>query len=117
MSKWRIGLAGVAVLVLTTLLPTEAPAGMRIGLNPIGVARMAVGRVLSIGRIRHARAHARRGYTRTAALRSQSIGRGPQAGAARPAGRQQNVAGAAPRGPRDNHHRDGGGGPPRGGYG
>jgi hypothetical protein len=107
MSKWRIGLAGVAVLVLTTLLPTEAPARMRIGLNPIGVARMAVGRVLSVGRIRHARVHARRGYTRTAALRSQSIGRATESGLADPVARKQIVAVAALGGLRNSSNADG----------
>ena len=82
MSKWRIGIAGIALVLFASLLPTEAPARMRIGINPIGVARMAVGRVLSLGRVRHARAYARYGYTRTAALRSQSIGRAVETGLA-----------------------------------
>ncbi len=107
MSKWRIGIAGVAVLVLTTLLPTEAPARMRIGLNPIGVARMAVGRVLSVGRIRHARAHARRGYTRTAALRSQSFGKATESGLADPVARKQIVAVAALGGLRSSANAEG----------
>ena len=65
---------------------------MRIGINPIGVARMAVGRVLSVARIRHARAHARHGYTRTAALRSQGTGKFMEFGLADPVARRQIVA-------------------------
>src|SRR5262249_59219379 len=72
-----------------------------------GVARMAVGRVLSIGRVRHARAHARRGYTRTAALRSQSIGRAAESGLADPSARKQIVAVAALGGLRNGSNADG----------
>ncbi|MBI5319557.1 Spy/CpxP family protein refolding chaperone [Bradyrhizobium sp.] len=95
MSRWRIGIAGIAALLLTTLLPTEAPARMRIGINPIGVAKMAVGRVLSLGRMRHARSHARHGKMRTAALRPQDIRKAMAAGPADPAARRQIVAVAA----------------------
>lgn len=95
MSRWRIGIAGIAVVFLTTLLPSEAPARMRIGINPVGVARMAVGRVLSLGRIRHARAHARHGRMRTAALRPQDIRRAMASGPADPVARRQIIAVAA----------------------
>ena len=117
MSKWRIGVAGVAVVLLTTLLPSEAPARMRIGINPIGVARMTVGRVLSLGRIRHARAHSRHTYTRTAALRSQSIGRGMESGLTDPAARKQIVAVAALGGLRNSATADGWWRHSDGGYG
>jgi LTXXQ motif family protein len=117
MSKWRIGIAGIAVVLLTTLLPTEAPARMRIGINPVGVARMAVGRVLSLGRMRHARAYARYGYTRTAALRSQSIGRTMEYGLTDPAARRQIVAVAALGGLRNGATADGWWRHSDGGYG
>jgi len=106
MSKWRIGIAGVAVGLFATLLPSEAPAGMRIGINPVGIARMAVGRVLSVARIRHARAYARHGYT-TAALRSQSIGRAMESGLTDPLVRRQIVAVAALGGLRSSASADG----------
>src|SRR5689334_24088022 len=95
MSTWRIAVAGIAVTLFATLLPSEAPAGMRIGFGPIGVARMAVGRVLSLGRFRHARAYARHGYTRTAALRPDGIRRGMGSTLVEPAARRQIAAVAA----------------------
>src|SRR5690349_3592831 len=107
MSKWRIGIAGIALGLFATLLPSEAPARMRIGINPVGVARMAVGRVLSVARIRHARAYARHGYTRTAALRAQSIGRSMESGLADPAARRQIVAVAALGGLRNSASAEG----------
>jgi hypothetical protein len=107
MSKWRIGIAGIAVLLLTTLLPSEAPAGMRIGINPVGVARMAVGRVLSLGRMRHARAYARYGNMRTAALRPQNIGKAMESGPTDPTARRQIVAVAALAGLRNGVSADG----------
>lgn len=117
MLKWRIGIAGIAVVLFATLLPSEAPAGMRIGINPIGVARMAVGRVLSLGRIRHARAYARHGYMRTAALRSQGIGRAVESGLTDPAARRQIVAVAALAGSRNGVTADGWWRHSDGGYG
>jgi len=107
MSKWRIGVAGIAVALLATLLPTEAPARMRIGINPVGVARMAVGRVLSVGRMRHARAYARRGEIRTAALRPQALGNAMRSGLADPAARRQIVGLAALAGMRNSASADG----------
>jgi hypothetical protein len=95
MSKWRVAIAGIAVALSTTLLPSEAPARMRIGINPIGIAKMTVGRVLSLGRMRHARAYARRGQLRTAALRPQSIRRAMESGPADPTARRQIIAVAA----------------------
>jgi len=85
----------MAVVLLTMLLPTEAPARMRIGINPLGVAKMAVGRVLSLGRVRHARSHARTSKMPTAALRPQDIRRAIAAGPADPVARRQIVAVAA----------------------
>src|SRR6266436_8754522 len=89
MSKWRIG---IAVAVLTTLLSSAAPAR---GIGPLGVARFAVGRVLSLAGHHHARAFARHGRIRTAALRSQDIRRATDSGLADPAVRRQIVAVAA----------------------
>lgn len=94
MPNWRIGIAGIAVALATTLLPSEAPARMRIGINPVGVARMAVGRALSIARVRHGRAYARHGATRTA-LRPQGISRAMGSGLVDPMARRQIVAVAA----------------------
>src|SRR5437773_2679668 len=97
MSRWRVGIAGIAgiaIVFLTTLLPGEAEA-RRLGINPIGVARFAVGRVLSLGRVHHGRAYARYGHTRTAALRPQNIGRAMDGGLTDPAARRQIVAVAA----------------------
>jgi hypothetical protein len=117
MSMWRVGIAGIAVVLLTTLLPSEAPARMRIGINPLGVAKMAVGRVLSLGRIRHARAYARRGQMRTAALRPQDIRRAMDAGPADPSARRQIVAAAALAGLRGDVTADGWWRHSDGGYG
>jgi hypothetical protein len=89
MSKWRIG---IAVAVLTTLLSSAALAR---GISPLGVARFAVGRVLSLAGHHHGRAFARRSYNRTAALRSQDIRQAKDSGLADPAVRRQIVAVAA----------------------
>src|SRR5919202_600737 len=94
MSRWRIGIAGLAVVLVTTLLSSEALA-RRLGLGPIGVARFAVSRVLSLGRVHHARAHARHRYIRTAAVRSQDLRKGMDSGPADPAARRQIVTVAA----------------------
>ena len=109
MSKWRIG---IAVAVLTTLLSSAALAR---GISPLGVARFAVGRVLSLAGHPHARAFARRGHSRTAALRSQDIRQAKDSGLADPAVRRQIVAVAALAGWHGGHvangwwrHGDGG---------
>jgi hypothetical protein len=107
MSNWRIGIAGIAVALLTTLLPSEAPARMRIGIGPVGVARMAVGRVLSLGRLRHARAYARRGEIRTAAMRPQALSRALGSPLVDPTARRQIVALAALAGMRNAASADG----------
>src|SRR5258708_37599773 len=70
MSKSRIG---IAVVVLTTLLSSAALARVHLGGGPLGVARFAAARVLSLGRLHHARAFARHGRIRTASLRSQNV--------------------------------------------
>ena len=92
MSKWRIG---IAVAVVATLLSSAALARVRIGISPVGVARSAVTRVLSLGRVHHARAYARHGHVRMAALRSHDIRTAMDSGLADPAARRQIVAVAA----------------------
>jgi hypothetical protein len=92
MSKFGIG---IAVVVLTTLLSSAAPAGVRLGISPLGVARFAVGRVLSLGGLHHARGFARRGQIRTASLRPQEVRNAMDSGLGNPAARRQIVAAAA----------------------
>jgi hypothetical protein len=92
MSKARIG---IAVVVLSTLLSSAALARVHLGIGPLGVARFAVARVLSLGRLHRARAFARYGHVRTAALRSQDIRNAVDSGLADPALRRQVVAAAA----------------------
>jgi hypothetical protein len=70
MSRTRIG---IAVVVLATLLSSAAEARMRLGIGPLGVARFAVTRVLSLAGLRHARTMARYRQIRTASLRSQDV--------------------------------------------
>ena len=92
MSKTRIG---IAVVVLATLLSSAALAGVRLGIGPVGVARFAVARVLSLGGLHHARAFARHGHIRMAALRPQDIRNAIVSGLTDPAVRRQIVAAAA----------------------
>jgi hypothetical protein len=92
MSKTRIG---IAVVVLATLLSSAALARVRLGIGPVGVARFAVARVLSLGGLHHARALARHGQIRTASLRSQDVGNAMASGLGNPAVRRQIVAAAA----------------------
>src|SRR5260370_33250701 len=106
MSKFRVG---IAVVVLTTLLSSAALAGVRLGISPLGVARFAVGRVLSLGGLHHARAFARRGQIRTASLRPQEVRNAMDSGLGNPAARRQMLAAAALAGWRGvrNHRRGG----------
>ena len=92
MSKPRIG---IAVVVLATLLSSAALARVRLGIGPLGVARFAVARVLSLGELHHARAFARHGHIRTASLRSQDVRNAMDSGLGNPAVRRQIVAAAA----------------------
>jgi hypothetical protein len=92
MSRFRIG---IAVVVLATLLPGAALARPHLGFGPLGVARFAVARVLSLGRLRHARAFAHHGSIRMASARPQDIGGASDSGLANPAARKQLVAAAA----------------------
>jgi hypothetical protein len=92
MSKTRIG---IAVVVLATLLSNAALARVRLGIGPLGVARFAVARVLSLGGLHHARAFARHGHIRTASLRSQDVRNIMDSGLGNPAARRQIAAAAA----------------------
>ena len=92
MLKSRIG---IAVVVLATLLPSAAPARVHFGIGPLGVARFAVGRILSLGGLHRARAFARHGHVRTASLRSQDVRNATDSGLGNPALRRQIVAAAA----------------------
>jgi LTXXQ motif family protein len=112
MSKTRIG---IAVVVLATLLSSAALARVRLGIGPLGVARFAVARVLSLGGLHHARAFARSGRTRTAFLRSQDVRSAMDSRLGNPAARRQIVAAAALAGWHGGHiangwwrHGDGG---------
>ena len=92
MSKTRIG---IAVVIVATLLSSSALARVRLGIGPLGVARFAVTRVLSLGGLHHARARVRHGQIRTASLRSQDVRSVMDAGLGNPAVRRQIVASAA----------------------
>ena len=92
MSKSRIG---IAIVVLTTLLSSAALARVHLGSGPLGVARFAAARVLSLGRLHHARAFARHGRIRTASPRSQNVRNAMDSGLGNPAVRRQIVAAAA----------------------
>jgi hypothetical protein len=104
MSKFRIG---IAVVVLTTLLSSAALAGVRIGISPLGIARFAVGRVLSLGRLHHGRGFARHGQIRTASLRPQDGRVALDSGLGNPAARRQVVAAAALAGWHGGHDANG----------
>jgi hypothetical protein len=106
MSKTRIG---IAVVVLATLLSSPALARVRLGIGPLGVARFAVARVLSLGGLH------RRGHIRTASLRSQDVRNVMDSELSNPAVRRQIVAAAALAGWHGGHiangwwrHGDGG---------
>ena len=92
MSRFRIG---IAVVVLATLLSSAALAGVRLGIGPLGVARFAVGRVLSVAGLHHGRGFARRGQIRTASLRPQDPRNAIDTGLGNPTVRRQIVAAAA----------------------
>jgi hypothetical protein len=58
-------------VVLAVLLPNKAEAQFGLRGGPLGVARFAVGHVIGLSRLRHARMAVRGGRTRSAALRPQ----------------------------------------------
>jgi hypothetical protein len=114
MSKWPMG---IVVALLTTLLSSEAFAGVRIGVSPIGVARFAVGRVLSLGRMHHARPHYRYRHARMAGDRSRNIRKAMASGVIDPAARKQIAAVAALAGWNNGRASDGWWQHADGGYG
>jgi LTXXQ motif family protein len=103
MSTFRIA---IAVVVLTNLLSTAAPA-RGLGMGPVGVARFAVARVLSLSGLHHARALARRGRIRTASLGSPDVRKTSESGLGNPAARRQIVAAAALAGWHGGHDANG----------
>ncbi|MBR0837832.1 Spy/CpxP family protein refolding chaperone [Bradyrhizobium manausense] len=70
-SRLRLALAGAILVALTVLLPNAAKAQFGLRGGPLGVARFAVGHVIGLSRLRHARMAMRGGRYRSAALRSQ----------------------------------------------
>ncbi|MDN5000801.1 Spy/CpxP family protein refolding chaperone [Bradyrhizobium sp. GCM10027634] len=66
-----IALAGALLVLLTMLLPNTARAQFGLRGGPLGIARFAVGHVIGLSRLRHARMAVRGGRYRSAALRSQ----------------------------------------------
>ncbi len=67
----RLALAGASLVILAVLLPNKAEAQFGLRGGPLGVARFAVGHVIGMSRLRHARMAVRGGRYRSAALRSQ----------------------------------------------
>ncbi|WP_049823720.1 Spy/CpxP family protein refolding chaperone [Bradyrhizobium sp. WSM2254] len=70
-SRMRLALAGASLVILAVLLPNKAEAQFGLRGGPLGVARFAVGHVIGMSRLRHARMAVRGGRYRSAALRSQ----------------------------------------------
>lgn len=69
-SRVRLTLAGAALVALAVLLPDTAQAQFGFRGGPLGVARFAVGHIIGLSRLRHARMAVRGGRIRSAALRS-----------------------------------------------
>lgn len=69
--RLKAALAGVALLAGAMLMPQPAEARFGLRGGPLGVARFAVGHIVGMSRLRHARMAARGHRTRTAALRAQ----------------------------------------------
>jgi hypothetical protein len=69
----RLGLAltGAILVMLVVLLPNRAEAQFGLRGGPLGVARFAIGHVIGMSRLRHARMAVRGSRYRSAALRSQ----------------------------------------------
>ncbi|MBR0822488.1 Spy/CpxP family protein refolding chaperone [Bradyrhizobium liaoningense] len=69
--RMGLALAGAALMIVAVLLPSKAEAQFGLRGGPLGVARFAVGHVIGMSRLRHARMAVRGGRYRSAALRSQ----------------------------------------------
>ncbi|MBW7973609.1 Spy/CpxP family protein refolding chaperone [Bradyrhizobium sp. BR 10289] len=70
-SRMGLPLLGAVLVMAAVLLPNRAEAQFGIRGGPLGVARFAVGHVIGMSRLRHARMAVRGGRYRSAALRSQ----------------------------------------------
>ncbi|WP_354170300.1 MULTISPECIES: Spy/CpxP family protein refolding chaperone [unclassified Bradyrhizobium] len=69
--KLGLALTGATLVILAVLLPNRAEAQFGLRGGPLGVARFAVGHMIGMSRLRHARMAVRGGRYRSAALRSQ----------------------------------------------
>ncbi|MDI3561092.1 Spy/CpxP family protein refolding chaperone [Bradyrhizobium sp. Arg816] len=69
--RMGLAMAGAALMIAAVLLPNKAEAQFGFRGGPLGVARFAVGHVIGMSRLRHARMAVRGGRYRSAALRSQ----------------------------------------------
>ncbi|MGY0570847.1 Spy/CpxP family protein refolding chaperone [Bradyrhizobium sp. RDM12] len=78
-SRSRLGpaLAGAFLAILTVALPNQAQAQFGFRGGPLGIARFAVGHVIGLSRLRHARMAVRGSRYRSAALRSQDPRQSP----------------------------------------
>ena len=74
----RLALTGATLVILALLLPSRAEAQFGLRGGPLGVARFAVGHVIGMSRLRHARMAVRGGRYRSAALRSQDPRQDPR---------------------------------------
>ena len=70
MSKSHIG---IAVVVLATLLSSAAQARVHLGVGPLGVARFAAARLISLGGLHRAYSFARHRHIRNTSFRSPDI--------------------------------------------
>jgi len=70
-SRLGLALAGAVLVCLTVLLPDTANAQFGLRGGPLGVARFAVGHVIGLSRLRHARMAVRGSRYRSAAMSSQ----------------------------------------------
>ena len=70
-SRTGLALAGAVLAFLTIALPDTANAQFGLRGGPLGVARFAVGSIIGMSRLRHARMAVRGSRYRSAALRSQ----------------------------------------------
>ncbi|MEZ2147524.1 Spy/CpxP family protein refolding chaperone [Bradyrhizobium sp. DN5] len=69
--RMGLALAGAVLLFGAVVLPDKAEAQFGLRGGPLGVARFAVGHMIGLSRLRHARMAVRGGRYRSAALRSQ----------------------------------------------
>lgn len=76
--KLGLALTGAILVILAVLLPSRAEAQFGLRGGPLGVARFAVGHMIGMTRLRHARMAVRGGRYRSAALRSQDPRQDPR---------------------------------------